>query len=196
MKYFKAIPFYLNELSEHLGSLTAGFLIAFKSGSLAVKSALALMLGMAIAPIAEWVDYHINPDVDFLLSMAVTLLIGFIGRVWLSWKQKDLDREAMLLYPKKAAFYFLLITAINTATNYRVHGETNTLLQYIDNALYCAMIIAELIPILRYGEQLGLFQTPKWLSKHLKHYDETGTLQMPNPTEDPNIAQSTDHGQL
>lgn len=155
---------YLNSLSGHV------FKIPFVD---------MLVYSTSLAGAVNFVHKYVFADWQFVITLSVIVFIDTLLGLMLAYKLKNIESNKFAKVLNKMIVYILLLIATHTLTHYKVQGQESLgifIFVWIDNIVYAAIMVRELISILENTGKLGIFVAPSWIMARLKDFDDKGKI--------------------
>lgn len=149
-------------------TLTALIATISDKGLLSVSAALAVLKSVA--------DTYFFDDWFFLTFLLVIIGVDTVSGTYRAWKKKNLESRAYARIFEKLLTYGCLLVMAHVLMNFPIKGKSTGLFDWLDNALYCLMMVREAISILENFAEIN----PKGISTkilaRLKNFDESGNF--------------------
>lgn len=134
---------------------------------------LCFAIGSFLSPFVLYFEKYVFNDWQFVISLSTLVAIDTILGIWNAHKRNEISSRDFSQLLTKAIIYMLLLAASHQASSYKIDGVSNTILSWVDGALYAGIVVRELISILENCGKLG-FIVPAWILAKLKDFDENG----------------------
>lgn len=133
-----------------------------------------LSFSAALAGLKAALDTYFFDDWFFLIFLLVIIGVDTISGTYKAWKKKTLESRAYARLFEKLLTYGSLLVMAHVLMNFPIKGKPTGLFDWLDNVLYCLMMVREAISILENFAEIN----PKGISTkilaRLKNFDESG----------------------
>lgn len=133
-----------------------------------------LTVSAAFASVKMAVDTYIFSDWQFVFFLIVMIIVDTILGTYKAWKNKNLESRAYARLFEKIVLYGAILITTNVLINFPIKGVATGLFDWVDDVLYCAIMVREAISIFEnVGEIRPSLLSNRILSR-LKKFDESG----------------------
>ncbi|MGN7887418.1 bacteriophage holin [Dyadobacter sp. 22481] len=133
-----------------------------------------LSFSAALAGLKAVFDTYFFDDWFFLIFLLVIIGVDTVSGTYKAWKKKTLESRAYARLFEKLLTYGSLLVMAHVLMNFPIKGKPSGLFDWLDNVLYCLMMVREAISILENFAEIN----PKGISTkilaRLKNFDESG----------------------
>jgi toxin secretion/phage lysis holin len=133
-----------------------------------------LTVSAAFAGMKAVADIYIFSDWQFVLFLLTMIIVDTALGTYNAWKKKNLESKAWARFFEKILLYGCVLVMSHVLIKFTIGGAATGLFDWVDDVLYCAIMVRESISIL---ENVGEIR-PNLLSKsilsRLKKFDESG----------------------
>lgn len=135
-----------------------------------------LIASVCISPITHFIYRYIFDDKEFIISMAVLIIIDTVLSLIYHFKVKTISSSGFSKFFLKIIIYSAFLIVIHTGTHLNIKGDAIGLLGWLDSFGYTAIFVREALSIIEKAEKLRPGTIPVWITKRLKSFDDTGKL--------------------
>lgn len=134
---------------------------------------LIFTMGWAIAPFVSFFEKYVFSDWQFAISLALIVFLDTLLGIVVALKLHRFSSVDFWPVVPKSLTYVVILFSTHIATTYKVNGEANAILSWLDSVVYAGIMVREMISIVENSGKLG-FVFPAWILKRLKDFDEDG----------------------
>ncbi len=135
-----------------------------------------LFVAFPLALIKYYFEKYLFSDWEFLKFLLLIVGLDTCLGIWSNYKAHTISSRGFSKLFTKCIIYFSLLILTNLLTKYCVDGVQNSLFNWLDNVIYCAIIVREAISVLEHMTAISPGILPSWILKRLKQFDESGNL--------------------
>lgn len=133
-----------------------------------------LSVSAAFAGLKLTLDTYVFADWQFVLFLLVMIIVDTGLGTYNAWKMKVLESRAYARLFEKILLYGSVLVMSHILMKFPVHGVVTGLFDWIDDILYCAIMVREAISIVENVGEIKPDLLPKWVLSRLKKFDESG----------------------
>lgn len=133
-----------------------------------------LSVSAALAVLKTIADTYFFDDWAFVMFLLVIIGVDTVTGTYRAWKQKNLESRAYARLFEKLLTYGSLLVMAHVLMNFPISGKVTGLFDWVDNVLYCAMIVRESISILENYAEIDPKGVSTKILARLKKFDESG----------------------
>lgn len=135
-----------------------------------------LMLAASLGGIKAVFEQYVFSDWQFLAFLAVMIGADTLLGVYKAWKLKTIESKAFARLFEKVLLYMCVLTMTNVLGKFTISGVGTGLFDWLDNVLYCGIMVREAISIVENAAEINPTLLPSWLLRRLKKFDDSGKL--------------------
>lgn len=133
-----------------------------------------LAVSAAFAGIKTVFDTYIFSDWQFVFFLVIIVLVDTILGTYKAYKKKTLESRAYARLFEKILLYGGILIMSHVLISFPISGTATGLFDWVDDVLYCAMMVREAISILENVGEIKPNLLPAWILARLKKFDESG----------------------
>ncbi len=133
-----------------------------------------LTVSAAFAGVKTVFDTYIFSDWQFVLFLIAIIIVDTILGTYKAWKSKTLESRAYSRLFEKILLYGGVLVMSHVLISFPISGKATGLFDWVDDVLYCGMMVREAISILENVGEIKPDLLPAWVLARLKKFDESG----------------------
>jgi len=133
-----------------------------------------LTVSAAFAGLKTVFDTYIFSDWQFVYFLICIIIVDTILGTYKAWKQKNLESRAYARLFEKILLYGGILIMSHVLMSFPISGSATGLFDWLDDVLYCAMMVREAISIFENVGEIKPNLLPSWILARLKKFDESG----------------------
>ena len=133
-----------------------------------------LSVSAAFAGVKAVADTYIFADWQFVLFLLIMIVVDTVLGTYNAWKKKNLESRAWARLFEKLVLYGCVLIMSHVLIRFTIGGAATGLFDWIDDVLYCAIMVREAISIIENVGEIKPDFFPKWVLARLKKFDESG----------------------
>lgn len=135
-----------------------------------------LTMSAAFAGFKTVLDTYIFSDWQFLIFLIGIVVVDTLLGTYNAWKKKTLESRAYARLFEKILLYGGVLVMSHILIRFPVSGKPTGLFDWVDDVLYCGMMVREAISILENVGEIRPSLLSKSILSRLKKFDETGAF--------------------
>lgn len=140
-----------------------------------------MMVGVLLAPLTKFINTYIFSDWDFLKFLFVAIAIDTLLGLYKSYLQHNISSKGYGMIIRKIIVYCAALICGNLMVKFTIGGKIEPGFGWIDNAVYSALIVREVISIFENIAIIDPSVFPSSILKRLKDFDTfTGQFKIKN----------------
>ena len=137
---------------------------------------IALLVGFTFATIGTFFEKYIFDDWEFAMFLCIAILIDTLTGTYAALKMHKVSSHKFRKMFEKVLIYAAVIFVAHGLQNFSDKGQTKWVFDWIEQGVYSALLVAEFISIIENADKIRPGVIPRFISKRLKQYNETGTI--------------------
>lgn len=133
-----------------------------------------VMVSAAFASVKAIFDTYIFSDWQFVTFLMVLIIVDTLLGTYNAYKKKKLESRAYARLFEKILLYAGLLILTHVLMRFPVAGAATGLFNWLDDTLYCAIMVREALSIFENIAEIKPNFLPIWLVSRFKKFDETG----------------------
>lgn len=127
-------------------------------------------------------EKYVFNDWQFLIALVVVVAVDTLLGLVYHFKSGTISNEGFSKLFIKFILYSCVLILSHVLVSFKINGSENVFFNWVDDALYSAIMLREAISILEKTARISPGLLPKWILKRLKQFDESGNIQdLTNP---------------
>ena len=133
-----------------------------------------LAVSAAFAGIKTVFDTYIFSDWQFVLFLITLVVVDTVLGTYKAYVKKTLESRAYARLFEKIMLYGAILITSHVLISFPISGTATGLFDWVDDVLYCAMMVREAISIFENVGEIKPNLLPAWVLARLKKFDESG----------------------
>lgn len=133
-----------------------------------------LTFSAAFAGLKTVFDTYVFSDWQFVLFLLIMIVVDTALGTYKAWKKRSLESRAYARLFEKILLYGSVLVMSHVLIRFPVSGTATGLFDWVDDVLYCAIMVREAISIVENVGEIKPDLLPAWVLARLKKFDESG----------------------
>lgn len=131
------------------------------------------LLYLIPAPVIHLVEKYLFADWQFLVFLAILIMLDTTLGFAQAWREKRVDSEDFAALFKKVIVYMVLLILTHVMVHFTVAGAPNPIFGWLSSTIYSALMVRESLSILKNLGRIHPGLVSQALLKRLKSFDTT-----------------------
>lgn len=147
-----------------------------------------LMIAAFFATIKGLVEVYLFNDFQYVVYLFTLVMIDSLLGAYAAWIKKEFSANGFGKFVQKMLIYSSFLVMTFVLMNFKIEGKQIGLFGWLDDVLYCSLILREAISIIENAARINTSLVPKFLISRLKKLkDQIENNDENLPTQTPKV---------